>query len=76
VSRRCEKERDCNSKGRCDTEVAGEDTGLELGKGDKGDRDFDVGAVGGMGSERECMLDVGDSTAWRGDIGVGIETGE
>jgi len=63
-------------------EVEGEDTGwvtgLELGgeRGDKGDRDFDVGAVGGIGSERECMLDVGDSTTWRGDIGVGIVTGE
>ena len=50
--------------------------GLEGMKGNKGNGGFDADEVGGVGSERECILDVGDPATRRGDTEVGLLTGE
>lgn len=45
-------------------------------KGDKGNGGFDADEVGGVGSERECILDVGDPATRRRDTTVGLLTGK
>ena len=44
-------------------------------EGNKGIRSFDVDGVGGMGSERECILDVGDPIAGRENMELVFMTG-
>jgi hypothetical protein len=49
--------------------------GEESMRGNKGIRGFDVNGVGGMGSERECILDVGDPATGRENTELVFMTG-
>jgi hypothetical protein len=55
-------------------EIEAESAG-EMG-GNKGNRGFDADGTGGMGSERKCILDVGDPATWRENMELGFMTGE
>jgi len=55
-------------------EIGGEES-AEGTRGNKGFRGFDDDGVGGMGSERECMLDVGDPATGRENTELVFMTG-
>jgi len=53
----------------------GGEQSVEGTRGNKGTRGFDVDGVGGMGSERECILDVGDPATGRENTELVFMTG-
>lgn len=61
--------------GNADIGVIGGVQSAEGARGNKGIRDFDVDGVGGMGSKRECILDVGDPAAGRENTELVFMTG-
>jgi hypothetical protein len=75
-------DRERDSKECCGTEgiASGRRDGgirptADLGAGKGGSRPFDVDGVGGTGSERVCMLEVGDAVTRRGGTEIGFMTG-
>ncbi len=55
-------------------ELGGEEMAEGM-RGNKGIRCFDVDGVGGMGSKRECILEVGDPGTGRGNARLVFMTG-
>ena len=61
--------------GNADIGVIGEEESEERTRGNEGIRGFDVDGAGGMGSERECKLDVGDPATGRENTELVFMTG-